>query len=138
MTDTTTTDHADLIARAKAAKASLAARPDSTAKRMFEYLEAAKKLDPAVIIERDRRIRAILDGAEDVKVVAAKKARKTRAAPFTQAQVRRAVKAAESAGLQVKRVTVSREGSIAVESGGNDVSPIDSRETALAASWDDI
>lgn len=41
----------------------------------------------------------------------------TRAVTFTQAQVRRAVKAAESAGLRVKRVTVNPDGSITVDSG---------------------
>jgi len=42
----------------------------------------------------------------------------TRAVTFTQAQVRRAVKAAESGGLRVRSVTVNRDGSITVESGG--------------------
>ena len=41
----------------------------------------------------------------------------TRAVTFTQAQVRRAVKAAESAGLRVRSVTVNRDGSITVDSG---------------------
>jgi len=41
----------------------------------------------------------------------------TRAVTFTQAQVRRAVKAAESAGLCVRRVTVNPDGSITVDSG---------------------
>jgi hypothetical protein len=36
----------------------------------------------------------------------------TRAVTFTKAQVRRAVRAAESAGLRVQRVTVNRDGSI--------------------------
>lgn len=60
----------------------------------------------------------------------------TRAVGFTQAQVRRAVKAAESAGLRVKRVIVSQDGSIVVDSG--DVSPagIDSQKKPLA-SWED-
>jgi hypothetical protein len=58
----------------------------------------------------------------------------TRAVTFTQAQVRRAVKAAESAGLRVKRVTVAPDGSISVE---NALVEVDSRETSLAASWDD-
>lgn len=44
----------------------------------------------------------------------------TRAVTFTQAQVRRAVKAAESAGLRVKRVTVNPDGSITVDSGDNE------------------
>jgi hypothetical protein len=62
----------------------------------------------------------------------------SRALPFTQARIRRAVKGAESAGLRVRRVTVGRDGSIAIESGGNEVSAIDSGETSLAASWDDL
>jgi hypothetical protein len=61
----------------------------------------------------------------------------TRAITFTQAQVRRAVKAAESAGLRVRKVTVNPDGSITVESGENRISTIDSPQTALAASWDD-
>jgi hypothetical protein len=44
----------------------------------------------------------------------------TRAITFTQAQVRRAVKAAESAGLHVKRVTVNPDGSITIDSGDNE------------------
>jgi hypothetical protein len=44
----------------------------------------------------------------------------TRAVTFTQAQVRRAVKAAESAGLHVRKVTVNPDGSITVESGDNE------------------
>ena len=38
----------------------------------------------------------------------------TRAITFTQAQVRRAVKAAESAGLRVTGLTVSPDGSIQI------------------------
>ena len=41
----------------------------------------------------------------------------TRAVTFTQAQVRRAVKAAESAGLRVSKVTIAPDGSITVDSG---------------------
>jgi hypothetical protein len=41
----------------------------------------------------------------------------TRAITFTQAQVRRAVKAAESAGLHVRKVTINPDGSITVDSG---------------------
>jgi hypothetical protein len=62
----------------------------------------------------------------------------TRAVTFTQAQVRRAVKAAESAGLRVKRVTVNRDGSITVEDGESSSVPVDSPNKALAASWDDL
>jgi hypothetical protein len=62
----------------------------------------------------------------------------TRAVPFTQAQVRRAVKAAESAGLSVRRVTVNRDGSITVDGERSSPSvPVDSPTKALAASWDD-
>lgn len=59
-----------------------------------------------------------------------------RSPSFTQAQVRRAVKAVESAGLRVRRVTVKPDGSIVVDSGDNEVPVIDSSESGLA-SWDD-
>jgi hypothetical protein len=62
----------------------------------------------------------------------------TRAVTFTQAQVRRAIKAAESAGLRVKRVTVKPDGSITVDSGENWIEVMDSSETAPATSWDDV
>ena len=61
----------------------------------------------------------------------------SRAVTFTKAQVRRAVKAAESAGLHVTRVTVNRDGSITVDSGDNPAPRLDNPETALATSWDD-
>jgi hypothetical protein len=59
----------------------------------------------------------------------------TRAVTFTQAQVRRAVKAAESAGLRVDRVTVNRDGSITVERSAS--VPVDRPKQTAAASWDD-
>lgn len=62
----------------------------------------------------------------------------TRAVTFTQAQVRRAVKAAESAGLRVSRVTVNRDGSITVDAGESSFVPVDTQNKALAASWDDL
>lgn len=49
----------------------------------------------------------------------------SRAVSFTQAQVRRAVKAAESAGLRVKRVTVNKDGSITVDSGDKTEIPVE-------------
>lgn len=55
---------------------------------------------------------------------------------FTKAQVRRAVKGAESAGLTVRRVTINPDGSITVD-GENGPLPVDRQEKALAASWDD-
>ena len=61
-----------------------------------------------------------------------------RALAFTKAQVRRAVKAAESAGLRVKRITVSRDGSITVDGGESVSVPVDTQNKALAASWDDL
>ena len=48
----------------------------------------------------------------------------SRAVTFTQAQVRRAVKAAESAGLRVRRVTVNPDGSITVDSGDKPDTPV--------------
>lgn len=62
----------------------------------------------------------------------------TKAVTFTQAQVRRAVKAVESAGLRVCGVTVKPDGSISVETGDDPSISMDSRKPALAASsWDD-
>lgn len=61
----------------------------------------------------------------------------TRAVSFTKAQVRRAVAAAESAGLKVRRVVINQDGSIAVDAGDNPTAPVDGPEKALAASWDD-
>jgi hypothetical protein len=61
----------------------------------------------------------------------------TRAITFTQAQVRRAIKAAESAGLRVRRVTVKPDGTIQVETGDNRLPTVDSPEISHAASWDD-
>jgi hypothetical protein len=60
-----------------------------------------------------------------------------RSPSFTQAQVRRAVKAVESAGLHVKRVTIKPDGSITVDSGDDDVPAMDSPKITLA-SWDDV
>lgn len=62
----------------------------------------------------------------------------TRAIRFTKAQVRRAVSAAESAGLSVKRVTVNPDGSITVDGGESPSVPVDITNKALAASWDDL
>jgi len=62
----------------------------------------------------------------------------TRAITFTQAQVRRAVKAAESAGLRVSSVTVNQDGSITINSGDRLAKAVDTREKELAASWDDF
>ena len=61
-----------------------------------------------------------------------------RAIRFTQAQVRRAVKGVESAGLLVRRVTVNLDGSITLDSEDGIRPAIDNRETALATSWDDV
>jgi len=129
------TDHTDIRARYDAVRAEWAARSDSDPlKRIWDGYTAMRKLDPDILRERGRRVCALLDG-EEAKVAPK---RKTRAAPFTQAQVRRAIKSAESAGLRVKKVTVNKDGSVTVESGGNDVSSIDSHETSHAASWDDV
>jgi hypothetical protein len=56
---------------------------------------------------------------------------------FTQAEVRRAVKAAESAGLRVRRVVIGKDGSIIVDSGETPVVPVDNQTSDLASSWDD-
>jgi hypothetical protein len=55
---------------------------------------------------------------------------------FTQAQVRRAVKAAESRGLRVKRLTVAPDGAITVYS-DEDNQPAATKRQPLA-SWDDF
>ena len=62
----------------------------------------------------------------------------TRAVTFTQAQVRRAVRAVESAGLRVRRVTVNPDGSITVESIENRQFVVDTPEKSIATSWDDV
>lgn len=51
----------------------------------------------------------------------------SRSASFTQSQVRRAVKAAQSAGLSVKRLTVNKDGSITIESGDKAEGPVDAK-----------
>lgn len=61
----------------------------------------------------------------------------SKAMTFTKAQVRRAVKGAESAGLKVRRVTINPDGSITVD-GENGPARVDKAEKALAASWDDM
>jgi len=57
---------------------------------------------------------------------------------FTQAQIRRAVRAAESSGLRVRRITINPDGSIAIDAGENTPIVVDSTESSLAASWDDV
>lgn len=66
------------------------------------------------------------------------KKRSRRGVPFTQAQVRRAVKGAESAGLCVKRVTYNPDGSITLDGKETSFVPVDRPEKGLAASWDDF
>lgn len=56
---------------------------------------------------------------------------------FTKAQVRRAVQAAESAGLCVKGVRVYPDGSIKVETGEPEVVISGQPAPSLAASWED-
>ena len=60
----------------------------------------------------------------------------TRAVSLTKAQVRRAVEAAESAGLRVRSVTVKPDGSIVVDSGELVAGAVDRQKQPLA-SWDD-
>lgn len=57
---------------------------------------------------------------------------------FTKAQVRRAVQAAESAGLRVTGFTINPDGSITVNSGGKPAPAVDIGQKELAASWDDL
>src|SRR5262245_61898213 len=61
-------------------------------------------------------------------------ATRRRPAAFTQAQIKRAVKAVEHAGLSVKRVTIDpSSGAISIDS--HDSQPIKSKDQL--ASWDD-
>jgi hypothetical protein len=76
--------------------------------------------------------------ARSIREPRGRKIKMTRAATFTQAQVRRAIKAVESAGLNVKRVIVRPDGSIVVESGETEIEAIDKGGIALATSWDDV
>jgi hypothetical protein len=57
---------------------------------------------------------------------------------FTEAQVRRAVKAAQSAGLRVRRVTVTANGEIRID-GETEPVALDEKKTSQRppASWDD-
>jgi hypothetical protein len=63
-----------------------------------------------------------------------------RRVPFTQAQIRRAVKAAESAGLKVKGVTITVDGAITVDTGevNQPVAKTNNSKAPQGASWDDI
>jgi hypothetical protein len=56
---------------------------------------------------------------------------------FTQAQVRRAVKAAESCGLRVMGVSVTSDGTITVHYSNDDNPPAATNGQPLA-SWDDF
>jgi len=61
----------------------------------------------------------------------------TRPATFTQAQVRKAIKGAESAGLRVGSITVKPDGSIVIENGDVDSRPTKRHSKALAG-WEDV
>lgn len=61
-----------------------------------------------------------------------------RPVPFTKAQVRRAVEAAESAGMKVRGVTIAPDGSITINSGEKPAAAVDGGQKALADSWDDF
>jgi len=58
--------------------------------------------------------------------------------PFTQAQIRRAVRAAESSGLRVRRITIGPDGAIALDTWDNTPTALDSQNSPLAGSWDDM
>jgi hypothetical protein len=62
----------------------------------------------------------------------------TRAIAFTKAQVRRAVQAAESAGMTVRGVRVYPDGSIEVLSGETAINTAGHAGHSLAGSWDDL
>jgi hypothetical protein len=55
----------------------------------------------------------------------------TKTVTFTQAQVRRAVKGAESAGLRVRKVTINPDGSITVDSGDKQPDPVDNEQEVV-------
>jgi hypothetical protein len=52
---------------------------------------------------------------------------------FTQAQIQRAVKGAEAAGLKIKRLTIRPDGSIEIDTGEPEV-----KEPIQGAGWDDV
>lgn len=58
----------------------------------------------------------------------------TRALPFTQAHVRRAVEAARAAGLPVSGVSIKPDGTICVHSGDNPTEGLAPGKSALDAS----
>jgi hypothetical protein len=60
----------------------------------------------------------------------------SRPVTFTQASLRRAIAAAQSAGLKV--IGIRADGTVMVSEAVEDgATPLDSREASLAASWDD-
>jgi hypothetical protein len=61
-----------------------------------------------------------------------------RAITFTQAQVRRAVKAAESAGLKVRGIRVYPDGSIEVETGDKPAAATSQQKPSTATGWEDV
>jgi hypothetical protein len=101
---------------------------------------------PMTIAERAERLGISVEDFGELRAVSIKlgktPARRSRsparAIKFTKAQVRRAVKGVESAGMRVRRVTVNPDGSITVDSIDGVPTAIDNREPALATSWDDV
>ena len=61
----------------------------------------------------------------------------SRALPFTQARIRRAVKGVESAGMKVRRITLNTDGSLTID-GADGMHPAVDKETVPATSWDDV
>jgi hypothetical protein len=61
---------------------------------------------------------------------------KAKAINFTQAQIIRAVRAVESVGLKVRRVTIAVDGSIVIDTEDNAAQKVESPTTAT--SWDDV
>jgi hypothetical protein len=60
----------------------------------------------------------------------------SRSISFTQAQMRRAVRGAESAGMRVRSITVKPDGSIVIDGADVDPRPVKGQTKALAG-WDD-
>jgi hypothetical protein len=61
----------------------------------------------------------------------------SRVISFTQAQLRRAVKGAESAGLRVRSITVKPDGSIVIDGSDVDSQPV-KRQARAIVGWDDV
>jgi hypothetical protein len=62
----------------------------------------------------------------------------TRSISFTQAEVRRAIKGAQSAGLIIRRITVGRDGAITLDSISGAIDSLGASPATSSSSWDDV